>query len=221
MKFVSNKLLLPSLVFFFSFKVFANTAMPGFLQAYWMPVWEDNNNDPALMFRFFEVNDTNKVVKVINLSGSSLNEKLVNEKFYNIPKEFFKFHEGYVNQYGKLDYGSISVYEECDNKIFNAKLIAFTPFRNPPDINPDEKGCDSYPYLLTYQLKDGVNKIYLKSKPIADASNLVEILSGNSLVKIKTLDNGWYYVANYDESKPGAIGVSKGYVKADELAPVN
>ncbi|GAA3601408.1 hypothetical protein GCM10023078_31140 [Gibbsiella greigii] len=212
-----------------TYPVFAQqTFEHGVLQAYWLPVWNDNGtkNTPQLKYRYFVLNHKNDVEKVINIDSN--NEKSfisrLEKHFHNVPKSFTDFKEGHLEQAGSLAVDHLKSVKECDHNYSGATLINFLPTPQLHfDIDKMEKnaGCESYPYIISYSVSPEINELYFKESPNPTAKDTAAIPNGVSLVKIKTINKDWIQAAVYDESKPGLTGVPEGYVELKKLKPVN
>ncbi len=84
-----------------------------------------------------------------------------------------------------------------------------------------EGECGAFPYLISYQLKDGIDNVTLKDKPEADGKVISRVDNQHSLIKLKSINSQWLYVAEYDASKLDLLGDKKGYVEYRMLEPLN
>lgn len=103
--------------------------------------------------------------------------------------------------------------------MYQADLVAFT-------AQPIKKfwvvqGCDSYPWLITLRLKQGIQESELLSRPEQGSHSVAMVSSQTSLIKIKSINKEWFYVATYDESQPDLTGPLSGYIPANRLEPVH
>ncbi|PWC10125.1 hypothetical protein [Brenneria corticis] len=208
---------------------FANQKInDGILQAYWLPIWNDSAtvNNPVLYFRYFSLDENSRIDKIINLDVDTGKKKdnLLKEYFKDIPHNFLKYKEGHIERIGGLVVDNISVTKECDHTYHNARLITFTPGQNREfDIQKLEEsaGCEAYPYVVTYSVKEGVDSLYFKETPSASAKKSAEIPVGTPLIKIKTINDKWILAAIYDAGKPDLLGNPQGYIELDKLQPLN
>lgn len=198
------------------------TEVTGVLQAYWLPDWDKNNvNHPELLLRLLKVDEKGTVKEIVNLKKSNLDEEFIIGHFHATPNEFYKFHEGYVNQPGTLKYNNFVKSGECGGNVANASYLDFTPLDANVKVNSLIGQCDPHPYKLIYRLKDNIKSISLKERPDPSSKTIREFNSDDTITKIKTIDSKWFYVANYDEGQKDDIGESKGYIESDKLAPLN
>ncbi|NIF20222.1 hypothetical protein [Candidatus Pantoea multigeneris] len=217
---VNSKLfIIAPVLLFYSLQAAAVEKINGVLQAYWLPIWDEQNvNHPILSLRFLRQEKGHDKIGAIDLEQATLNKEFVEKNFQKVPSEFFKYREGYVNQSGVLAYRNIQVFTECDSKITKADFVSFTAGKNEK-LKGDIAQCGSWPYLLSYSLKSQYKNRYLKSAPDGNAPD--SYLISDSLTKIKSLEHGWFYVANYDESKANGIGDHRGYIESKYLDPIN
>ncbi|ELY2856430.1 hypothetical protein SMC92_003529 [Cronobacter dublinensis] len=223
-KAIATSLLLLSV----SLQAAAQEIKHGILQAYWLPVWNEDGTQstPHLKYRYIaSVNgsDVDKVI-AINNHNSDLNVSNLSRYFDNVPQNFLTFKEGHVERSGAISITDMKSATECDHRYAQAKLVAFTPSKdNKFDIDKLEKnaGCESYPYAVTFTLKEQAKGVHFKSSPEESAKDADTIPVDSPLIKIKTINAHWIEAAVYDESKPGLIGTPGGYVKIDNLQPVN
>ena len=135
-----------------------------------------------------------------------------------VSDEFFEYKEGHVEQYGMLELDNLKVTTECDNNVYRATFINFTAQQiNKASV---DKGCDSYPWLITLRLKQGIQESELFTQPESGSQSAATVSAQTPLVKIKTINKEWIYVANYDESLPDLTGSLSGYIPANRLEPV-
>lgn len=223
------KSLLTSVFLFFSASVLAQqTFEHGVLQAYWLPMWNDNGtqNTPRLKYRYFVLNHNSDVEKVINIDISNEKRFLLHAKdfFRDVPKNFTDFREGHLEQAGSLTVEKLTLAKECDHYYSAAKLIKFNSVNQPLyDIDKIEKsaGCEAYPYIITYAIKPDIKNLYFRQSPSVTAKNTSPIPDGVPLVKMRTINKNWIQAAVYDESKAGLIGTSEGYIELKNLQPIN
>lgn len=216
------KLLMVCMMLFSAHVLATDSKEEGFLQAFWLPDWNDNNiNNPSLELRFFSYNKTGKLEKVIEIDKKDLNVKFVKDKFNNIPDEFLRYKEGHVEQRGELTFSHFIVTKDCDANTYSANYVAFTPDNKSTPLSQEIKSCGSYPYQLSYMIKEGQPTIMLKDKPNDDGKKIAVAPADKPLIKIKTIDDNWYYVAVYDDSKPESMGDVRGYIKSSVLDPMN
>lgn len=91
--------------------------------------------------------------------------------------------------------------KECDSTVWQAKIVSFKKINADFTVTEHNEECNSYPYLNTCQLKEGVDSIALKDKPESKGKVIYRIDNQHSLVKVKSVNSEWLYVAEYDESK--------------------
>lgn len=194
-----------------------NIVKYGTLQAYWLPEWHNNINFPNLQLRFI-VDNENGSYETINLETSKISHAFIIKNFMKVSDEFFEYKEGHVDQYGMLELDNLKVTTECDNNVYRATFINFTA----QQINKAlvDKGCDSYPWLITLRLKQGIQESELFTQPESGSQSAATVSAQTPLVKIKTINKEWIYVANYDESQPDLTGSLSGYIPANRLEPV-
>ena len=202
----------------------------GIFQAYWKAEWNDDAtvNTPQLGFRYFPAEESLKKVKVIDiLMDGSNQEKIafIKSHFQNIPDNFLRFKEWYVNQKGDLTVKEIKHYIECDTDNYIADFVSFTPalpkFSGKTD---DNTGCvygGSFPYLTSYTLKSDAKSGQLKREPNDNAETSYTFTHDNSVVKIKTINKEWMYVSLYDLTKPDLLSDKRGYIKFSDVEPLN
>lgn len=190
----------------------------GTLQAYWLPEWHGNINLPSLQLRFV-ADDKSSAHKIININRSDVSREFIARHFTQIPDGFFKYKEGHAEQYGMVKINNLTVTTECDDHVYQADLISFTA--QPIKKAWAEQGCDSYPWLITLRLKQGIQESELLSRPEQGSQSVAKVSSQTSLIKIKSISQAWFYVATYDESQPGLTGPLSGYIPANRLEPVN
>jgi len=203
------------------FTSLADTMNEGVLQAYWLPQWNGNVNTPELELRFFVFSTDGKQKKVIDLDSSTLDKNFIEKKFGTSASEFLRSKEGHIEQSGNIVLSDISGKKECDSTIWQAKYVSFEKKQHTFKIDENNGVCNSYPYLISYQLKSDVKEVNVMDKPSDSAKIDYQIDNQHTLVKIKTVDANWFYVAEYDESQKGLVGEKKGYVKANQLSPLN
>ncbi|NIF20223.1 SH3 domain-containing protein [Candidatus Pantoea multigeneris] len=203
-------------------KVFAGETMTGVLQAYWLPDWTENNvNHPELLLRLLKVDEKGNLESIVYLKNSNLTESFVREHFHSIPVEFYKYHEGYVNQYGKLKFTHLIQSGECGGRIANANYVGFMPSADNVEIIPSAEQCDLHPYKLIYRLKDEIKNLSLKQEPNASSKIIGNFTPEDTITKIKTINDQWLYVSDYDESQKDDIGKIRGFIEADKVVPLN
>jgi len=134
-------------------------SLTGIMQAYWLPVWneEAKENDKYLQFRFSPDKDNllslpglyenGKLVQPIHIGlqppveigeGRSAvvfftNDEMfeqVKKDFQNIPDNFFRYREGHIEQPGTLLIDRYLSDKACDRRSFFAQLLAFAPQKN-------------------------------------------------------------------------------------------
>lgn len=205
----------------FSFQTLADTVRNGVLQAYWLPQWNNGLNTPKFELRFFPFSDNGKQGKVINIDSSTTNETFVKDNFESYSDDFFKFKEGHIEQSGVIRLKKINKTQECDSTVWQAKMVSFV--RNNKNLKVEEQSieCGSYPYLISYQLKDGVDIVTLRDKPENDGKVIYRIDNQHSLIKIRNVNSKWLYVAEYDASKENLIGEHQGYIEYSNIEPLN
>jgi len=191
---------------------------PGTLQAYWLPEWHGNVNFPTLQLRFV-TDDKDNAHKIININMSDVPREFIARHFTQLSDDFFKYKEGHIEQYGMLKINNLKVTTECDNNVYQAELVGFTA--QPIKKVWAEKGCDSYPWLITMRLKQGVKESELLSRPEQGSQSVAMVYSQTPLIKIKSINKEWFYMATYDESQPDLMGSLSGYIPANRLEPVN
>lgn len=219
---IKNIFITLSFFIFCSVKAFASETMTGILQAYWQPDWTTNNvNNPELLLRLLKVDEKGNLKETVNINKTGLNERFIRAHFHATPNEFYKFHEGYVNQAGILKYDNFVKSGECGGNVANANYVDFTPLDVNVKVNSLIGQCDPHPYKLIYRLKDNIKSISLKESPNTSSKTIREFNSDYTITKIKTIDSKWFYVANYDEGQKDDIGENKGYIESDKLAPLN
>lgn len=205
----------------FSFQSVADTVKKGVLQAYWLPQWNDGVNTPRFELRFFPFSDDGKQNKVINLDSSEIKEPFVKKIFEPHSTEFFKTKEGHIEQSGVIKLKDINNTHECDSSVWQAKMVSFEKNNDIFKIDERNEECGAYPYLISYQLKDGIDNVALKDKPDADGKVISRVDNQHSLIKVRSVNSQWLYVAEYDASKLDLLGDKKGYVEYQKLEPLN
>lgn len=111
--------------------------------------------------------------------------------------------------------------KECDSTVWQAKIVSFKKINADFTVAEHNEECNSYPYLNTCQLKEGVDSIALKDKPESKGKVIYRIDNQHSLVKVKSVNSEWLYVAEYDESKKDMAGERQGYVEYRNIDPFN
>lgn len=202
------------------------TLHQGILQAYWLPVWSDDGqrNTPALKYRFFVTTDGDNVAKVINLNKQDAEPEQLQRYFSFIPSAFFSWKEGHIERTGVITVDKLTASTECDHRYFSANMVRFSPAgKTAVNTSQLEKnaGCEAFPWMMTYTLKAGLTHKYFKQQPDAGAKDLQPVPPGTPLVKIKTINSHWIQVAVRDENKPGLLGEAGGFIKLDDLQPIN
>ena len=197
----------------------------GTLQAYWSKEWNAKGtvSTPRLGFRYL-TQDHKKFI-AIAVKGDQI--KFIKEHFKNIPHNFFKYKEWYVNQTGNLTLYKVKQSTLCNASIYNATLLSFTPNYSAPPTNTAlyeltaQGGCNQnghYPYIITYLIKEGLNDIDVKEKPSDNAKTIEKATRANDIfIKIKTIDNDWIYTGIYDAASPNLILKPRGYVRIRQL----
>jgi hypothetical protein len=203
------------------FSSLADTFKNGVLQAYWLPNWNADINSPELKLRFFVFSKDGKQQEVVNIENSPLDENFIKNEFATSSGDFFKFKEGHIEQAGKVKLTNFSHHTECDAKTFQAKLIKFKAAKENFEIDESNGACERSPYLITYQLKDGVSKVEVFNNPNNSAEQVGVIDNQHTLVKVRSVNSEWFYMAKYDESKKDLMGLPKGYVRVRDITPVN
>ncbi|EPB6698059.1 hypothetical protein ACSABO_004196 [Escherichia coli] len=224
LKIIATSLLLLSV----SLQAAVQEIRQGILQAYWQPVWNEDGTQsvPHLKYRYIASPDGSDVDKVIaiNSHDSDLNVNHLSRYFDNVPQNFITFREGHVERAGVISVTDIRRTTECDHNYYQATLIAFTPSEATSfDLDKLEKnaGCESYPYAVTFMLKEQSEGEHFKLAPEDNAKDADIIPAALPLIKIKTINAHWIKAAVYDETRPGLIGIPGGYVKIDNLEPIN
>lgn len=219
-----------TIMFLFSaFSTWAQSSqLNGVLQAYWLPVWDQNGLEytSQLKYRYFVSDNGEKAERIINLYAdkNTSAEAQLNHYFSSVPPAFLTWKEGHIEQAGALSVDNLMTSTECDHRYFSARMVHFNPADKPSvDIHILEKnaGCDAFPWIMTYTLKAGLENKYFKQQPDAGAKDLQPVPPGSPLVKIKTINSHWIQVAVRDENKPGLLGEAGGYIKLDDLQPIN
>lgn len=202
----------------------------GTFQAYWKAEWNDDAtvNTPQLGFRYFPSETSPQKMKVIDiLMDGSENKKInfIKSHFTNIPDNFFKYKEWYVNQKGYLTIKEIKHYIECDADNYIAEFVSFTPTAlNFNTKTNDDTGCvygGSFPYLTSYVLNSNTKTGQLKHEPKERAKTSYIFTRDESVVKIKTINKEWMYVALYDPTRQDRLSDKKGYIKFSDVVPLN
>ncbi|RKO80222.1 hypothetical protein C5E04_13140 [Pectobacterium parmentieri] len=199
----------------------ADTVKDGVLQFYWLPQWNNGINDPELKLRFFVFSNEGKQKEVIDIKGTHSNEAFVKKNFKTIPDDFFINKEGHMEQNGTVTLRKLVNYKECDSAIWQAEFISFLQKDANFKIDDNSDSCNPLPYVIIYQLKSDVDNVSLFDKPNDTGKIIYEIDSQHALVKIKTANSDWIYVAEYDASQKDLIGSKKGYVRLKHLDPLN
>lgn len=203
-------------------KVFAGETMTGVLQAYWLPDWTEKNvNHPELLLRLLKVDEKGHLESIVYLKNSKLTENFVRDHFHSISVEFYKYHEGYVNQYGTLNLTDFIQSGECGGRIANANYVGFIPSAGSVEIKSSAEQCDLHPYKLIYRLKDEIKNLSLKQEPNASSKIIGNFTPEDTITKIKTINDQWLYVSDYDESQKDDIGKIRGFIEADKVVPLN
>ncbi|EMK0360260.1 hypothetical protein ACU6Z1_14640 [Klebsiella aerogenes] len=229
-----KNIILPVLLLMVSFGIQAERRLEhGVLQAYWKAQWSDNAaiNVPALGFRYYWLDDQGKLKKVINIYvKATLKEQLlfIRQNFSDIPENFIKFREWYVNQQGSLLVNNIAQYTECSSENYSAVLLSFVPVQNKPASNIDDMnaqvpcgGDGRYPWLTTYHLQHEWNQLSFKEWPDDNANNTYSVMADDVVVKIRTINKYWIYAALYDDSKADRMSEKRGYIRRGHLKPDN
>ncbi len=131
-------------------------SLTGVMQAYWLPVWNDETekNDKYLQFRFApDANNLSSLPKlyedgklitpvVIDLGPAAetdegmgaiaffTNETVfeqIRKDFQTIPDNFFRYREGHIEQTGTVLIDRYLSDKACDRRAFFAQLLAFAP----------------------------------------------------------------------------------------------
>ncbi len=212
-----------------------NQVSDGYLQAYWFPVVNDDGSEgkSELMLRFLDTshNVKNKVINLyITKSKNNIPEKtdfndptsikLIRDNFKSIPENFFKYHEGHIEQAGTLISNDKFSSVECDTRYYYSRFVDFKSSDKKsidPEIIAKASGCGGHPYIQSFIKKQTLKDAYFKSKPELVSSNIYKITESDSIIKIETINDQWLYVAVSDDSKPDYIGDKKGYILKSEL----
>ncbi|WP_312689263.1 hypothetical protein [Kosakonia sp.] len=202
----------------------AQTLKNGVLQAYWLPVWnnEGTKSTAELKYRYFVLTPAGKVDKVINVTFAD-NDAIVKRAFSQLPPSFMKYSEGHAEQAGQLTIDGLKAQPECDRHLYSAKAVKFTPTAGQAPVKNLETaaGCEAYPWAVTYTLKTGLADQHFKQQPEATAKDLQPVLPEQPLIKIETVDGDWIRAAVLDQSKSDLIGEPQGYLRLETLQPVN
>lgn len=222
------------LLLFISFSVLATqTLRHGVLQAYWKAQWNDNAtvNTPVLGFRYFWLSDQGHFNKVINIQVKGTQQEkmaFVRHNFSNIPDNFIKYREWYVNQPGSLLVNKVVTYIECNSDNYSASLISFRPSKNKrvPNMAGMESrapcgGDGRYPWLTAYHLRPEWDKYNFKEWPDDNANKTDSITRDDIVVKISTINRFWIFAALYDDSKDDRMSEKRGYIRISHLVPDN
>ncbi|QHM72358.1 hypothetical protein [Mixta intestinalis] len=204
----------------------------GVFQAYWKAEWNESAtvNTPQLKFRYLPIKDSLKENKVINIiMAGSEEEKIefIKNNFHNIPANFLKYKEWYVNQKGDLTVKEIEKHMECNTDNYTAAFVSFFPDSPPVTIDANtfkDTGCNdggSFPYLTSYVLKPSSKTGQLRQEPGDSAKVIHTFTQDDSIAKIKTIDEKWMYVSLYDYTKPDLLSDKKGYIKFSDVTPLN
>ena len=213
-----------------------NQVSYGYLQAYWFPQWSADGKaqSPYIMMRFFATDKANARTFYLYESKDKQGvkddfdehktKKFIKDNFKNIPEEFFKYREGHVEQAGNLVYSNLTIIHECNSKQKYVKFVSFIPNQKQTgDVTQleSQSGCNAEPYTVMFTLKEGKEPVYLKSEPSVQSKNSSNKPVELPLVKIKTVNSEWVYVALYDASKPGSRSQATGYLKLSDLDVAN
>lgn len=202
----------------------------GIFQAYWKAEWNDDAtvNTPQLGFRYFPAEESLKKVKVIDiLMDGDEQDKIsfIKSHFQNIPDNFLRFKEWYVNQKGDLTVKEIKHYIECDADNYIADFVSFTPdWPKFGEKTDDNTGCvygGSFPYLTAYTLKSDAKSGQLRHEPDNNAKISYTFTQDYNVVKIKTINKEWMYVALHDLTRPDPLSDKRGYIKFSDVEPLN
>ncbi|WP_334642659.1 hypothetical protein [Klebsiella aerogenes] len=229
-----KNIILPVLLLFMSFGILAEQRLEhGVLQAYWKAQWSDNAtiNVPALGFRYYWLDDQGNLKKVIHIyMKGTMKEQLafIRQNFSEIPENFIRFREWYVNQSGSLLVNNVAQYAECNSENYSAVLLSFVPVQNKPLPNMDDMnaqisccGDGRYPWLTTYHLHHEWNKDSFKEWPDDNANNTYSVMRDDVVIKIRTINKFWIYAALYDDSKADGMSEKRGYIRVSHLKPDN
>lgn len=192
----------------------------GVLQAYWLPIWHNDVNQPQLTYRFFPDAASAAKGKVINLRHPALDLKRLQQDH----PEFVAQRQGHVEYYGTLKVDESTAYNECGLDFYEAQQAVFTPQAPQPfDIEQLEKqsGCQSYPWLLSYQLKENAAAVVLRAAPDSNAEAVARLSGDRPLVQIRQVNADWLQVAVYDAAKQPPLGNTRGYIELRHLQPLN
>ncbi|MEB6335746.1 SH3 domain-containing protein [Serratia rhizosphaerae] len=192
----------------------------GVLQAYWLPIWHEDVNQPQLTYRFFPDESSAAKGKVINLRQPALDLKRLQQDH----PEFIARRQGHVEYYGTLKVSESTAYNECGLDFYEAQKAAFTPKAPQPfDIEQLEKqsGCQSYPWLLSYQLKADDGSAVLRAAPDSSAEAVAQLSGDRPLVQIRQVNADWVQVALYDAANQPPMGKTRGYIELRHLQPLN
>lgn len=213
-----------------------NYVSEGYLQAYWFPQWSADGKvqSPYIMMRFFATDKANArnfyLYESKDKQGVKDNfdehktERFIKNNFKNIPDEFFKYKEGHVEQAGNLVYSNVTIIHECNSKQKYVKFFSFIANQmQTGDVTQleSQSGCNAEPYTVMFTLKEGKQPVYLKSEPSDQSRNSNNKPVELPLVKIKTVNSEWVYVALYDASKPESRSQTTGYLKLSDLDVAN
>lgn len=219
---------------FFSITVSAEEKLTGgTLQAYWRADWnaEATINTPELKFRYFPAKGSPYEEYIIDIILNGTEEEkiaFIKKNFANIPGHFLDYHEWYVNQQGTVTVKKIEEYMLCNSSNYEAEFISFTPVLFNENINTQEEkrhtNCGyggRYPYLTTYTLKSDAKSGQLRHKPDDNAKISYTFTQDYNVVKIKTINKEWMYVALHDLTRPDPLSDKTGYIKFSDVEPLN
>jgi len=210
------------------------TQHPGVLQAYWLPVFNDDGSqaEPELLLRFLDTSNAQKKIVVDlykernadgpqnSVFGKPEDIARIRHDFATIPDNFFRFKEGHIEQNGVLTQSGFFSQVECDHRYYYAKFVAFKPVTKSGDYTQEIgelAGCGGQPWQVGYQVNPAKGKVYLKARPDMNSQNLVPLTTDDSVIKIRTIDAEWLYVAVYDAGKPDSMSDRRGYIRKSAL----
>lgn len=210
------------LAFIPSFCLAKETLTGGTLQAYWSTKDWSTDVIPHMGFRYL-TSDQDKFI-AIQVKGDK--KKFIKKHFKNIPDNFFKHKEWYVNQQGDLTVDKVVESVMCNSDIYDATLISFKPDFKASSVDTSKYedtargGCNidgRLPYITIYIGKSDQQKAAIKSAPDDKSDTLWEIGKTGAVVKLKTINKNWLYVAKYDYSQPELASPEHGYVRIKQV----
>lgn len=204
-----------------------------FLQAWWYLDWQvigssaepEVVSTPILNLRYFKKETSGDItIGQLNLNQEDI-VRIVKKNFKNVPDTFFKYHEGHAEMLGNIVVNNISSPQECDNRLYDADYVSFSPIS---EISSGDmfkmarnSNCEAFSYAVYYDLRSNSGKVSFKKYPRSDAPEVGVVPEQSTLIKIKTINEKWALMAVVDNKSIDFIGKPSGYIEFKDLEILN